>query len=206
MNKTARICAGVVLAVLAGYGVFYSACSALAYRWYHHAKYGASARDPNAIFRLCEAAHRLYPHNYYFSAWTAEQAYHGRANVTAVEAQRRLGIARYWCSIGLAENRFNSQLRLLKARLLQSESPAKAAEYWQTYVQWQFWDPYNHAVLVEFFVANGDLERAAEALKWVKGSPWYDWAAGLLREAWKQEWRTTAVQAVGGKRSKPPPP
>ena len=102
----------------------------------------------------------MYPYNYYFCIWTAEKAYYTSFEVDNKEALRRLNIAQRWCNAGLGLNAYNSQLRRLKTHLLEKKSPSEAADYWKKYVEWQFWEPYNHAVLAELYAETGDFDKA----------------------------------------------
>lgn len=178
---------GVVLLAVSFYGVVHAARASLAHAMYHQAQYGSARDNPTGIFRRCENAYRLYPYNYYFCIWTAEKAYYTRFDVGKEGTERRLRIARRWCDAGLELNFYKSQLRLLKTRLLERNSVADAIKYWEEYVEWQFWEPYNHAVLVEMHATAGDFSKALTSLTWVEGSKHYAEASGKLRKAWQRE-------------------
>jgi hypothetical protein len=200
LRRTIALGCGVCLAVLTAAGLVYALRVAWAQRLYHEAKYGAACADIRQTLRLCEAAHRLYPHNYLFCLWTAERAYTAAlATADAASSVRLMNAARDWCAMGLAINRYNGPLHLLQARLLERTSPAQAAACWAPYVEWQFWEPYNHAVLADFYAKAGEIEKAAEELEWTKGSPHYDWASQALRAAWQRERRFTPPPAASGR-------
>ncbi len=189
--------AGSFLLILSFAGIVHGARAAAAQVIYKSVRYRdetQSRRDPEAAERRAHAAHRLYPYNYYFCIWTAENCWYYRNDETGHEVFERVGLARKWCDRGLELNERKSQLRLLKARLIARTSPAKGAEYWQEYVDWHFWDRYNHAALVELYADAGNLESAMEELKWVKRSKHYKHAGSLLQVAWKRE-----VMEVPGK-------
>jgi hypothetical protein len=117
-------------------------------------------------------AYRLYPHNYYYSVWMGERAYYQRFDPFTGKLQTdRLKIAEQWCEAGLRQNYYDRQLRALKAMLLVRHSPAAAAEYWADYVEWDFWDPHHHRMLVELHALAGDYDRAVEELEWTRRSP-----------------------------------
>ena len=78
-------------------------------------------------------------------------------------------------------------MRALKARLVSLESPAEAVAYWDEYLDWNFWQPLNHMVMVELAVSAGDFTRASDALKWLKGTSHGPWAEALIRRAWAAE-------------------
>ncbi|NQU40440.1 MAG: hypothetical protein HQ523_10845 [Lentisphaerae bacterium] len=190
--KTWQTCGGAFLVAIGIFGCFYSARASRAHLLYQDAKYGVRREDVPAVLRACETAHRIYPHNYNFCAWAAEQAYHSRNTVHGEARARRLRAAESWCDVGLALNPFKSQLHLLKARLLEPLHPRAAAAHWARYVEWHFWEPYNHAVLVDLYASAGDFDHAAESLDWVRGSEHYEWALGRVQDAWKQERRRPA--------------
>jgi len=185
-----RILIGLLLLVLSVYGIFHGIRASLAQAIYHYVKYGAGSKvveDLRATFRRCQDSFRLYPYGYYLCIWTAEKAYYGRFGPNGKEVPERLEAARLWCERGLELNYYKSQLRRLKTRLLARESLPDAIEYWGKYVDWQFWEPYNHAVLVEMYAEAGDLNNALESLVWVEGSEYYEEASRKFDEAWKKE-------------------
>ncbi|MGQ9661430.1 MAG: hypothetical protein ACUVWX_03720 [Kiritimatiellia bacterium] len=178
----------VVLLVLSLPGLVHGICAALAQRLYHEAKYGGAAHDVDTILRHCTAAQRLYPFNYYFHIWAAENAYYRSREAAEATAQARLlEAARQWCDTGLRQNHYRSELRTLKMRLLEMESVEKAIAYWKSYLEWHFWEPYNHAVMVELYAKAGQFEQAIEEMKWVRGTRHYEEAKQKLHAAWAQE-------------------
>lgn len=200
-RRSLRFFAALVLLLVSAAGTFHAVRAAAAAALYHRVKYGRCHSDPVAIFRVSEQSIRLYPLNYYLCIWAAETAYYTSLRADTAEAERRLKIAEYWCDKGLYLNEYKSQLCLLKARLLRRRSPAAAAAYWREYVDWHFWEPYNHAVLVDLYAQSGDYDRALRALQWVKGSPYEEQARAWLRDAWKKERegvRTMAAPAGPG--------
>lgn len=181
---------GLLLLILSFAGIVHGSRATAAQIIYKSVRYRdekQSRRDPEAAERRAHVAYRLYPYNYYFCIWTAENCWYYRNDETGHEVPERVSLAQKWCNRGLELNERKSQLRLLKARLIARTSPAKGAEYWKEYVDWHFWDRYNHAALVELYADAGNLESAMEELKWVKGSKHYKHASSLLQEAWKRE-------------------
>lgn len=180
---------GVLLSAVSAYGIVHGTRAGLAQSIYHEVKFAKDAEmhDPLAVSMRCNNAHRLYPHNYFFCIWIAEKAYYNRFGPDGREIQEYLRATQHWCDTGLELNFYNSQLRLLKTRLLKRESVSDAVEYWEKYVDWQFWEPYNHAMLVELYAASGDFGKAMESLTWVKGSRHYSHASRKLHEAWQKE-------------------
>ncbi|MBL7077531.1 MAG: hypothetical protein ISS31_08665 [Kiritimatiellae bacterium] len=186
-GTTWQTCGGALLVALGIFGAYYASRASRAYRLYHHAKYGDAREDLPAVLRSIEKAHRLYPHNYRFCTWAAEQAYKNRNKVRGEDRERRCRAAENWTDVGLSLNHFSGPLHLLKARLLERRDPVAAVASWTKYVNWHFWEPYNHAVLVDLHASAGDFDRAADELDWVKGSEHYEWALGRLQDAWRQE-------------------
>lgn len=156
----------------------------LAQAMYARAKFGADRCNLRRILALCASANRFYPYNYSFCFWAAEQAFF--ASGSPQDREER-ALARAWCDRGLAMNPWNRELQILAARLTQRESPARAARQWERYVEWQFWDSYNHALLAELYADAGDIERAWDELEWVKGSRYYENTRTAIRAAWRRE-------------------
>ena len=186
-RKIAILAAGLLLLVISAVGAVHGVRAGLSQALYRQAKFGAGRDNPRGILRRCAAAHKLYPLNYYACIWAAEQAYYTVGQTRAAESDQRLLAAQTWCDRGLELNPYRSQLRLLKTRLLARTALPNAIEYWETYVNEHFWEPYNHAVLVDLYARAGRFEDASAALKWVEGSPHYNEARTQLTAAFTQE-------------------
>jgi len=186
-GTTWQTCGGALLIALGIFGAHYAWRTSRAYWLYNQAKYGPDNDNLPTTLRSIERAHRLYPHNYRFCIWAAERAFLTRKEVRGEERERRCRAAENWTDVGLGLNRYNGTLQLLKARLLERRDPVAAAASWEKYVKWHFWEPYNHAVLVDLYASAGDFNRASDELDWVKGSEHYEWALGRLQDAWRQE-------------------
>ncbi len=186
-SRTWQTCGGALLVALGIFGAHYAWRASRASWIYYRAKYGTNSDDLQLTLRSIEKAHRLYPHNYRFCTWVAERAFLSRSNLRGEARERRNRAAENWTHVGLALNRFSGPLNLLKARLLQRHDPAAAATHWAGYVSWHFWEPYNHAVLVDLYASMGDFDRASDELRWVEGSEHYEWALGRLQDAWRKE-------------------
>ena len=162
---------GGLLLALAAASVVYGVRAALAQAWYREAKYGRAAENYERGLALCRRAFALYPFNYYMSIFVAERAYYSGESMSGPGAEERLWEARLWCERGLAQNRWDSQLRRLMTRFLLLESPVRAVQFWEEHTAWQFWEPYNHAVLAELYVRAGELDKAEKELFWAGGDP-----------------------------------
>jgi hypothetical protein len=187
MKPSAVATAGVALLLVSFAGMAHAFRASFAQALYYESRYGWARENTDGILRRCETAGRLYPFNYDFPICSAEKAYYSRNNGTVAETRERLDAARLWCDAGLELNPYRSELRLLKTRLIAMSSPARAAQYWKDYVGWHFWDPYNHAVLAGLYAEAGEVEKAVDSLQWVKGSKYYEEAAGNIKKAWEKE-------------------
>lgn len=194
-NAWARA-AGAALALLALAGAAHAGRAALAHAIYHQAKYGVARGNPAGILRRCQTAHRLYPWNYRFCLWAAEEAFVGRFEPDGRENAELLAASGTWCDRGLALNPREPSLRLLKARLLALDSPAAALASWREYTTWSYWDPFNQAVLVELSARAGDYEGAMAALAVTKGTPYEKKARESLRAAWQAEAEQTLREGL----------
>jgi len=181
-----------VLALLAvcAAGIVHGSRAAAAQWMYERAKYGADRASLPRVLALCESAQGLYPLNYYFCLWAAEQAYYA-SGAAGREAAR--AAADRWCERGIALNPYNRELQIIRVRLWQERSPGLAAAQWARYVDWQFWDPYNHALLAELYAEAGEIEQALAELEWGRRSPYCAVARGRLLEAWEREKQFTAA-------------
>ena len=196
VQRRLQLSLGIVLFILSASGFLYACRVTRAQVLYREAKYGAPSASPQETLELCEQSHRLYRRGYYLCIWAAETAYLNRNGPDGGELRERVAVARRWCDRGLMLNPYDAQLRELKARLLARDSVAAAAAYWERHVDWNFWDPWNHAVLAELYAGVGEYGRALESLEWAKGSASYAVARKRVLDAWRYERR---VIAPGGR-------
>jgi len=191
-----------VLFAVAGMGIVSSVRAAIAQVIYCESKYGwtredeeyiLTEEDEEKVFSNCERAFVLYPHNYSFCTWTSEMAWYGRHDEDGAENPTKRAIADQWCQRGLALNSFDSQLRMLEVNLLIDEELKDAIRKLEAYVEWNFWEPYNHAFLAELYARDGRYGDAIESLLWVKGSRYERDARQRVRDAWTAEIEATAT-------------
>lgn len=176
----------IMLLVVSLAGIVHSARAAAAHVIYYTTRYyneQKSRRDPGYTSIQCRKASALYPYNYYFHMWAADNSYYHRVDEDGKEMHASLEDAEKWCDAGLANNKWKKQLRFLKARLIAESSPLEAAAYLEDYVDWDFWSPSGHALLVEFYAKGGMIEKANAEIKWVKGSRYYSNASRALEAA-----------------------
>ncbi len=186
---------GVGLLAMSALGVVHGSRAALAQDCYRRAKYGAASGEVGQILVLARRAYAWYPWNYRFSIEAAEKAY--RAAETGGEATRKdLRLqSQFWCERGVVQNRWKSQLRRLKTRFLWESSASEAIRYWEAHTDWQFWEPYNHAVLAELYARAGDFDQAERSLKWTEGTVEYESTRRLVlseKEAWEDALKENA--------------
>jgi hypothetical protein len=173
-SRSLRLLAGVALAAAAVWGMVQGARAAAAQRAYFTAKYGLPSADYARIIGLCRRGYALYPHNYYGSILAAETAFRAFENRAGPDPETWRRQSRLWCERGLSQNPWRGQLRRLMTRFLWEEDPVGAAAYWETFTEWNFWEPENHALLADLYARLGVFDRADEALYWAQGSGSYD--------------------------------
>ena len=187
MTTMWRIGLAVVLITVAMAGLLHGTRAAVANAIYYRAKFGSLKDRPDKIIAACEQAHRLYPFQHRFCLWTAEQAYVDRFDAAGRERPDRLAAAETWCRRGLTLQPYSQALHLLNVRLTARASLRDAIDKWDEYVDWHFWDPYNHAVRVELYSRVGRFGEAAEALTWVRGSEYFQEARQTLDDAMRRD-------------------
>jgi len=187
MKRILITCGGLALLAVSVCGIARGTRASLAQIMYYQAKYGSARENPRAIFRRCESGHRLYPYNYRFCSWTARQAYSSSFHVRLQEADRCLSTALHWCNVGLALNSYEKQLKLLKTLLITRKSVPEAIKYWERYVDWDFWEPHNHAILVELYASIGDFHKAMKSLALINDTKYHAEAVAKLRDAWEND-------------------
>jgi len=188
--------AGAVLLILSLAGVVRSLRAEAAQLLYYDSKFGANRPDVATLDERCRRAEALYAPNYYFPLLTAEQAYHARYDAAGQLIPGQVALARHWCERGLELNPYRTELRQLRTRLLELESPEAALAYWRECLDWAYWDPYNHAVMVELYCRVGRFEEALEHLRLIKGMDYYDYASRVYRDALLADMRTGPVSAA----------
>ncbi len=187
MQRAFSISLGAVLVALGLLGTVYSVRAARSHKLYHAVKYGALVDAPPAVVsEACEASFALYRHNYYLSIEAAKRLWPSRDMTSSERAAALMQVER-WCERGLAQNPYPRPLHRTKTRLLGQTSPTAAADYWKTFVDWQFWKPLNLQTLVECYARAGRLAEAAELLPLLEGRPGHDKAAAALRRGWAAE-------------------
>ena len=197
------VAAGVLLALIALYGIYVAACMTYAQNIYFNVKYGRFKDQPGAVLAECERGYPYDTSNYHQAILAAETAYYQRFDVRGAEMPARVLAADRWCDRGLAMNFRQSQLRLLKARLIERHAPADAAAYWRKYVEWSFWMPEFHAELAGLYAAAGNYDAALDSLAWTKGSEHYLPTRHKILTIWRRESQLPTLPGMPIKPSAP---
>ena len=152
-------------------GAVYAARAAVGQAAYHDL---LSATDDLPRFRqLAKTGWAYYPFNYRLCLATARKLYDSARALPEGERAALMDEARFWCEQGLGLDPYVRDLRWLKSQFLWTESPPRAIEYWERCVDWDFWFPFNHAVLADMYTAAGDLDNAAKEVEWTRNSEYY---------------------------------
>lgn len=186
---------GVLAVVGCTAGVWRAVRAGIAQSLYYQIRYVPPAqRDASNDEALATAADRLYPYNYRLDAMMGQRAFQ-RHQVEGGGDGAAAALARQWCDRGLRVHPWFGALVQLDTDLLLLVSARDAIARWERHVDWQFWDPYNHAYLVHLYAQDGRIAQAVAAMRWVRGSEYEAWAAGQIQRAWQQEWASMAALA-----------
>lgn len=175
---------GAVVALVAALALLHSVRAARAQGLYAAIRFKPDA----ALFARAEKAYRLYPRDFRLCAHAAVEGY-ARLYAASEPADRIKwhAEAMKWGERGLRLNPYMRKLNLVKTRLLESTSPARALEFWRVYVEWHYWNRYNHSVLAELCAVNGRFEDALGELDMARGGPGYKHARKRVMELWRGE-------------------
>ncbi len=165
--RWAQAAAGLMLALVGAAGAVHAGRAGSAELLYYRAKYGAWQHDADRGLAAVAKAHARYPWNYQHCIWAAETAFYGGWDEAGNERPGALDTATLWCRRGLDLNPYKSQLVLLDVRLTAYADLAAATRRWEAFVDWNYWDPHNHAVLVELYSRQGLYDKAIAALAMV---------------------------------------
>jgi hypothetical protein len=127
------------------------------------------------VLDLADEAFAIDPNQYHFWALAADDSWNAKRVAPDPAAGERMGRhARQWCRRTLDANPWHPKARVLWAAMLAEQDPAEALRFWQDCTEWQYWAPFNHALLAELQGRNGDLVLASNTLERIKGMPYYD--------------------------------
>lgn len=173
---------GVVVGIVGLVGVFQSARFAVSSALYRQARYGeyvgGERREVRAL-GLANAAYRLDPENHNFWSWLADRL------AGAYEADRNPEMkagAALWAERGLAVNRYGWRVNVVHTKVLAETAPGDALLFWSRYVDWHYWEPFNHAYLSELNARTGDFSKALEVLRRIEGMPYHEETQRIVME------------------------
>jgi hypothetical protein len=185
---TVILASAIIMLAVSVLGVTRGVRASAAYILYHHACYGKGSGSISDILSSSAIAGRHYPYNYYFAIFAAESAYYEALRTgEGDEREYLMRAADYWCEKGLFLNPYKSQLRIMRARLMAKRDPAAAADYWRDYVDWHYWEPFNHSALAEFYAMAGSFDEAFKALETIKGREHYEDGLRRINKQWRRE-------------------
>lgn len=142
---------------------------------YAEACYGPSSNDVTRVLALADEAFPIAPEHYHFWALAADDAWNARIVAPISNAGESMGRqAKEWCKRALDANPWHPKARVLWASMVAENDVGEALRYWQTCVEWQYWEPFNHAFLAELQGRNGNFALASNTLGRIKGMPYYE--------------------------------
>ena len=199
MKKNLLFVVGIVFVLAGLFGIGYSIKATKAQVIYAKSRYSKSSKNlsPELVYSNYVYASNLYPYNFYFSAYAGEFFFYNLASYKGQKALGKLAIIRDIASDGIKINPYNSQLIYLHMRMLETESPKVALEYWQKFVNWYFWNDYNHSVLAELYAKTGMYEKAMNELKYLESNPkLFDHTKHLIDDAWLLEMKSKTPETI----------
>jgi hypothetical protein len=140
-----------------------------------------------SIFSQCQKAQLLYPHNYRLFLWSAEEVFNRSIEVAGDEQKEYRKVAGILCDRGLDLNCYLMPLPLIKTQLLSLKSIKEGIGYWEKYVEWDYWNSYNHAVLAGLYAADGKFGKAMQSLQFIKGTEDFAAADKIVQDYWKAD-------------------
>jgi len=199
MKKKLLFVFGIVLLLFGLLGARYSINATRAQVMYAKSRYaqGSKSLTPESVYSNYVYAANLYPYNFYFSAYAGENFFYNISNYNSREAAENLEIIKEIAADGIEINPYNSQLIYLHMRMLETESPKAALDYWQKFVDWYFWNDYNHSVLAELYAKSGMYEKAMNELKYLEKNPkLLDHTKHLIDDAWLFEMKSKTPETI----------
>jgi len=174
-----RLASGILLLLIAGYGIVYAARVATAQWEYKRLKYGyytdtrseiPPPKDIRQFLSTCERIYNLYPHNYYCFVLVADKAFTAAYDAKEFkEYQRYMRSAEYWDDIALRTNPYNSEVCYTHVRILQENGGMyDAIDFWRDVVlEREFWNPDRHEVMAQLYLRAKMTSMAIEELPWL---------------------------------------
>jgi hypothetical protein len=198
MKKIFLVVFGIILIFIGVLGVNYSIKASRAQALYEQSRYSEKGNtlSPELVYANYIHATKLYPYNFYFSAYAGEKFFYNLSQYSDDELAQKLNIISDIANHGIEINPYNEQLIYLHMRMLEKDSPRAALEYWQNFVNWYFWKDYNHSVLAELYAKVGMYEKAMNELRYLQKNPkLLDHTKHLIDDAWLLEMKKKAPAA-----------
>ncbi|MDP6525560.1 MAG: hypothetical protein QGH15_15190 [Kiritimatiellia bacterium] len=181
--------AGALLLLISLVGILHGIRAGIAQVIYCHSRYMSREADPETILKQCGTAHSFYPYNYYFCIWAGENAYHNRGKGNTARSKELLAAAGDWADTGHDLNPYNSELAVLKTDVLAGNAGTmeEAIALWESYLDWNFWEPFNHFVMIDLYIKAGRLQDAEEALYWLQDTKYFTDLAKRLESEFRKQ-------------------
>ena len=177
---------GAILLFISAFYMVYSVRASISQSIYIQAKHSSIGEDLSYdyLYSQCQKAQQLYPYNYRLMAWGAEAAFERSQSAAGSDKVEYLNLTESLCDRGLSLNRYVMPLPYIKMQLLCLNSPKDGVLYWEQYVEWDYWNSYNHAVLVALYAADGKFGKAMKSLQFIKGTEDFSEANKILQNYW----------------------
>jgi hypothetical protein len=185
-SRSGRVVGGILVTLVALWAMHGAIQATRGERLYQRVKFGSlKLADVPQRAQVLEQAFALRPTHYNLCTLAAEMQWHDRLHPQ--RGSSALARCQVWTQRGLSLNTRMPQLRIQHARLLAESDPLAAATYWADYVDDHYWNPYNQAVLCDFYARAGRIEQAASVLARIRGMGHHAWASQQLQHAVARE-------------------
>jgi hypothetical protein len=199
MKKKLLLFVGIVFVLIGLFGIRHSINATKAQVIYAKSRYakGSKKLSPEEVYSNYIYAVNLYPYNFYFAAYAGEKIFYNLHNYKGQELEEKTEIVKDIAGDGIKINSYNSQLIYLHMRMLEKDSPWAALACWKKFVDWYFWNDYNHSVLAELYAKSGMYEKAMNELKYLEKNPkLLDHTKRLIDDAWLSEMKSKIPENI----------
>ncbi len=187
------VCSLPVMLLLAVHAVVMARSQGL----YYAAKYGSLRDDDLSALTSLAAARNLNAVNYNACEHAARRAWYLAGRSTGTNQTLLHEQARLWCDRALMLNPYQRSMRWMQAQQIARENKQQGLAAWQAYVEWEFWQPENHLILVDMALSAGRLDVAELALPWAAGASGYDAMAARVKVERERAIKPHAENGVG---------
>ncbi len=155
------------------------AVSSLFYRQARFVRHAGGGDYLARASKLAQTAYKMDEWNHPFWSWLSDGLV--TAYGTSGDPDILAGAA-LWSKRGLAANSYGWRLSVTRAKVLAETSPDEAVRFWERYVEWHYWEPFNHAYLAELHARAGDTGRALHVLRRIEGMPYHEQARQIVTQ------------------------